>query len=168
MKCYKVVLRNNETEELQSCLGGWVPAIWRVTYTPSKWAKAPRDSGLFVFTDLEEARGFADPHRSSVSTSPSDIELWECECRDPMSVPKIIPQPSAYRHYTEKLFQKFWKDKSYSLEVDCTRSTPKATGFFKQVKLTKQIPIREDMNPIDLLKSMCPNGIPKGALSKLT
>ena len=130
--CYKVELRRHRTGLLHSTLSVLLLSQWDVVYTPNEWAKAPFNSGLFVFTGLKRAQQFA-------SYSQLKMEVWECECKDPVEAPKFVPSPSRFAQDNHETFQRFWEGQESRQDQLYMLPTPTATAFFKQVKLTKHI-----------------------------
>ena len=143
MTYYKVISVNPSTRVRQSALGLYISQEWRAVYTPNEWTiglvnpgtYAPFNSGLFVFDNIKDAQKFVP------ASSLLDLEIWECECRDPVETPEALPGIGGFQTLNHDAFQTFWI--KGTCDPDRSGPVPPGTKIFCQVKLTKQIPLEK-------------------------
>jgi len=104
-----------------------------VEYRPGEWAEA-KIGGLLVFDTLDDAQAYIE------ETKDGPLELWMCECNEPVELPD----------HTTARFDEFvyvWDIYEYFREIkknpDLMRGSSmpwhKGTSAFKRVRLTRFI-----------------------------
>lgn len=142
MKVYKVVY-NHYGKLFSACRNDAFPNDFRVEYTLGVEVKPNvKDTMLFAFTDIDEARRFRD------SLWTSEVSLYEAET--PSCVKNIVPQniDDDSISDTKKRFTEFWlsffQAKTKKKKIDKKGKHPQAFNYKSSVccpslKLIKEV-----------------------------
>ena len=100
-----------------------VTKIFPVEYRINKWIIAPKDTGLFVYKEYP------------IFPNSYDSEIWLCECKDPMELPKR-DFFLEYKQITLSDIQLLWNDTYHKTRTPMIKWANNILAF-RRIKLIR-------------------------------